>query len=98
MIDVDNFTPKSKKTRSPIGFYDADRFKSYATFQAYESYFKDAPLLVERAIDQASLLETPKWFASKDWNYLLTNLDDTYEKMVKEFYANAISEGDELKC
>ena len=47
-----------------------------------------------------ALLETniPKWFASKDWNYLLTNLDDAYEKMVKEFYTNAISKGDELKC
>ena len=40
----------------------------------------------------------PKWFATKDWNYLLTNLDDAYENMVKEFYANAIYEGDELKC
>ena len=56
--------------------------------------------MVERAVEQASLLEKniPKWFAFKDWNYLLTSFDDTYEKMVKEFYANAISEGDELKC
>ena len=56
-------------------------------------------LLVERAVDQASLLETkiPKWFATKDWNYLLSNLDDAYENLVKEFYANAIFEGDELK-
>ena len=56
-------------------------------------------MLVEGDVDQASLLETkiPKWFATKDWNYLLSNLDDAYENMVKEFYANAISEGDELK-
>ena len=57
-------------------------------------------LLVERAVKQASLLETkiPKWFATKDWNYLLSNLDDAYENTVKEFYANAIVEGQELKC
>ena len=100
VIDVDNFFPKSKKTRSSIGFYDPDKFRAYVAFQAYESYFKDAHLLVERAVNQASLLETniPKWFSSKDWKYLLANLDDTYEKMVKEFYANINSKGDELKC
>ena len=27
-----------------------------------------------------------------------SNLDDAYEDMVKEFYANAVSEGEELKC
>ena len=32
------------------------------------------------------------------WNFLLSNLDDAYENMVKEFYANAIIEGEELKC
>ena len=55
---------------------------------------------MEKAVDQASLLDTkiPKWFATEEWNYILSNLDDAYENMVKEFYANAISEGDELKC
>jgi len=38
-----------------------------------------------------------KWFANRDWNFLLTSLDETYEQMVKEFYANEISDGDELK-
>ena len=55
---------------------------------------------MKRAVDQASFLDTkiPKWFVTKDWNYILSNLDDAYENMVKEFYANAISEGDDLKC
>ena len=99
VIDIDNLSPRSKRTRSLTGVFDLDKFRSYATFQDYESYFRDTPLLVEGDVDQASLLETkiPKWFATKDWNYLLSNLDDAYENMVKEFYANAISEGDELK-
>ena len=56
--------------------------------------------LGERVVEQAFLLETkiPKWFATKDWNYLLSNLDDAYENMVNKFYANAIVEGEELKC
>ena len=100
VIDVDNLSPRPKRTRSRIGVFDPDKFKSYAAFQNYENYFREALLLVERAIKQASLLETkiPKWFATKDWNYLLSNLDDAYENMVKEFYATAIVEGEELKC
>ena len=51
MIDVDNLSPKSKKTQSSTGFYDPDKFRSDAAFQSYESYFKDALLLVERVVD-----------------------------------------------
>ena len=57
-------------------------------------------MLVERAFDQSSLLDTniPIWFATKDWNFLLSNLEDAYENLVKEFYANAIVEGEGIKC
>ena len=57
-------------------------------------------MLVERAGDQPSLRDTniPIWFAMKDWNFLLSNLEDAYENMVKEFYANAIVNGKEIKC
>ena len=42
-------------------------------------------MLVERVVEQASLLDTNilKWFATKDWNFLLSNFDETYEEMVK---------------
>ena len=64
------------------------------------SHFQDAPLLVERAVDQPSLLDTniPIWFATKDWNFLLSNLEDAYKNLVTEFYANAFVEGEEIKC
>ncbi|XP_075674972.1 uncharacterized protein LOC142644198 [Castanea sativa] len=57
VTDLDSFTPKLKRTRSSIGLYDVGKFRSYAASQVYEKYFKDAPLLVERAVDQASLLD-----------------------------------------
>lgn len=100
VIDVDNLSPRPKRTRSPIGVFDPNYFRSYVAFQNFENYFREAPLLVERAVEQASLLDTKilMWFATKDWNYLLSNFDDAYENMVKEFYANAIVEGEELKC
>ena len=100
VIDVDDLSPRPKRTRSLIGVFELDKFRSYATFQNYATYFREAPLLVEKAVDQPSLLDTniPKWFATKDWNFLLSNHDDAYENLVKEFYANAIVEGEKLKC
>ena len=100
VIDLESLTPKSKKTRTLTGFYDVNKFKSYAASQAYDNYFRDAPMLVERVVEQGSLLDTniQKWFVNRDWNFLLTSLNETYEQMVKEFYANAISDGDKLKC
>ena len=100
VINVDNLSPRSKRTRSPSGVYDPNKFRSYVAFQTHENYFKEAIPLVERAVDQPSLRETniPIWFPTKDWNFLLSDLDDAYVNMVKEFYANAIAEGDELKC
>ena len=99
LIDVDDPSPKPKRTQSPSGVYDPHKFKSYAAFQTHENYFRDATPLVEWAIDQPSLRETNIliWFATKDWNFLLSDLDVTYMNMVREFYANAIVEGDELK-
>ena len=80
--------------------YDPNKFRSHAAFQTHENYFKEATPLVERAVVQPSLRETniPIWFATKDWNSLLSDLDDAYKNMVKEFYAISIVEGDELKC
>ena len=100
VIDLSSFSPKSKKTRSSIGVYDDTRFRSYAIYQAYLNCFKDAPMVIERVVEQASLLYTniPKWIVSKDWNYHLSNLEDPYEELVKEFFANALFDGDELRC
>ena len=57
-------------------------------------------MLVERVVDQPSLRDTniPIWFATMDWSFLLSTLEDAYENMVKEFYANAIVNGEETKC
>ena len=57
-------------------------------------------MLVERAVDQPSLRDTniAIWFAMKDWNFLLSTFEDAYENVDKEFYANAIVNGEEIKC
>ena len=100
VIDVDDPSPRSKRAWFSKEVYDPDLFRSYAAFQTYTNYFWDAPLLVERVVDQPFLLDTniPIWFATKDLKFLLSNLVDAYENLVKEFYANAIVEGEEIKC
>ena len=100
MIDIDDLSPRPKRTRSLTGVFDPNKFRFYAAFQIYLNYFRDSSLLVERTLDQSPLLEIaiPTWFATNDWNILLSNLDDANENLVKEFYANAIVEGEELKC
>ena len=57
VIDVDDPSPRSKRTRFSTEVNDPDLFRSYAAFQNYTTYFRDAPLLVERIIDQSSLLD-----------------------------------------
>ena len=100
IIDVDFLSPKIKRTRTPSEVFNPNKFRSYATFQTHKNYFRDATPLLERVVDHSSLFDTniPKWFAYKDWNYLLSGLDVAYENLVKEFYANAIVEGGEFKC
>ena len=100
IIDVDEPSPRSKRTRFSTKMHDPNLFRSYVAFQTYRNYFRDAPLLVERAVDQPSFRDTniPIWFATKDWNFLLSTLEDAYENTVKEFYANAIVNGEEIKC
>ena len=92
VIDVDDLSLKPKRTRSPTRMYKPHKFKLYAAFQAYAKYFRDASLLVERAVDQPSLLdiEIPIWFAKKNWNFLLSDLDEAYENLMKEFYATSL--------
>ena len=51
VIDVDDLSPKSKRTQSPTGVYDPNKFRFYAAFQTYENYFRDASLLVEKTVD-----------------------------------------------
>ena len=42
VIEVDDFSPKTKRTRSPSGVFDPNKFKSYVAFQTYENYFKSS--------------------------------------------------------
>ena len=54
VIDVDDPSSRSKRTRFSTEVYDLELFRSYAAFQTYTNYFRDAPLLVELLISHLS--------------------------------------------
>ena len=39
VIEVDDFSPKTKRTCSPSRVFDLNKFRSYAAFQTYKNYF-----------------------------------------------------------
>ena len=100
VINVDDPSPRPNRTWSSSRVYEPHKFWSYAAFQTHENYFREATPIVEQVVDQPSLcdINIPIWFATKDWNFLLSDIDVTYVNMVREFYANAIVDRDELKC
>ena len=67
VIDVNDLSPKIKSTRTPSEVFDPNKFRSYAAFQTHKNYFRDVTPLLERVIDQSSLLNTniPKWFSTR---------------------------------
>ena len=58
VIEVDDFSPKTKRTCSPLRVFDPNKFRSYTAFQTHENYFRDATPLLERPVDQFSLHDT----------------------------------------
>ena len=51
VIEVDDFSSKTKRTRSPLGVFDPNKFRSYAAFPTHENYFRNATPLLERPVD-----------------------------------------------
>ena len=58
VIDVDDYSPQTKRTRSSSGVFNPKKFKSYAAFQTHENYFRNATPLLKRPVDQSSFHDT----------------------------------------
>ena len=103
----DPATPVAKRTRlSSQASQDPneDRFRTPLTSHVYSNIFDKSTTIVERVVEFNTLGTTfiPRIFEKRDWANLFGNfddpMDDAYEDLVKEFYANAIVEEYELKC
>ena len=72
VIDVDDYPPQTKETRSSSKRFDPNKFRSYAAYQSYENYFLYATPLLERAVDQ------PHFMTLTFRNSLLTRIGITF--------------------
>ena len=62
--------------------------------------YKRALIVLERFVDLESLNDTfiPKVFKERIWTKLLNPMGDVFEDIIREFFANAIVEGDLINC
>ena len=51
VIDVDDLSPSSKRTKSSSGVYDPKKFRTFTAFQTHAKYFRDAKPLLQKALD-----------------------------------------------
>ena len=80
--------------------YSPDSFRNDDANMAYIDHYKNASIILERRVDIESLKETfiPEVFKERTWTKLLNPMGDAYDCIIKEFFANAIVEGEHTNC
>ncbi|XP_050281366.1 uncharacterized protein LOC126722252 [Quercus robur] len=65
---------------------------------AFNDYYKQTPIILERIVDLDSLKGTfiPDVFKERTWTKLLNLMGDVFEDIIREFFANAIVESDHI--
>ena len=79
---------------------DNTRFRFIQHFERYNQFFKKVPIIQERFVDLVDLKDyfVPSFFQDRGWDKLLGDLPGLCEPLIREFYANAILQEDEIDC
>ena len=87
--------PSSKRART-----DSDNFRSAKGDMKYNDCYKDKTIIMERVVQLESLEGTfiPEVFKEKTWTKFLNPVGVVYSKIIKEFFSNAVVNGDRIKC
>ena len=99
-----NPSPTKKKTPAKksekMMKMDHNLFRSVYHFERYRDSFMKGTIIQERFVDLRELKDTfiPGCFEGRGWDKLLSDLPAVYEPLIREFYANAVIEEDELRC
>ena len=91
-----NATKKSlKQPRTSL-----DSFRNDDANMAFLDHYKWALIVLERSVDLESLEGTfiRNVFKERTWKKLLNPMGDVFEDIIREFFANAIVEGDHINC
>ena len=91
---------KKTTTKKPLKHqrFEEDRFRNRDAFKAFSEYYKDAVIIVERKVNLPSLKSTfiLDVFRDRTWAPLLIGSVDVHHVLVREFFSNAVVEGDHV--
>ena len=87
--------PASKRTCT-----DSDHFNSADADMKYNDCYKEATIIMERVVHLESLEGTfiPEVFKERTWTKLLNPVEVVYLEIIREFFFNAIVDGDRIEC
>ena len=90
----------TKKSTSKHAHIDSDHFKYIEADIRYSDYYNKATIIMERVVQLESLKDTfiPKVFKEMTWTKLLNPIRIVYSEIIKEFFSNAVVDGDRIKC
>ena len=74
----------------------SDAFQSDDANMAYNDYYKKASIILERIVELESLEHTfiPEVFKERKWTKLLSPMGNVHTEIIREFFSNAMVEGD----
>ena len=90
----------TKKSTSKCARIDSNHFKSAESDMKYNDCYKDKTIVKERVVQLESLKGTfiPEVFKERTWTKLLNPVGVVYSKIIKEFFSNAVVDGDRVEC
>ena len=90
----------TKKPSSKCARTDSDHFKSVEADIKYNDCYKDKTIIMERVVQLESLEGTfiPEVFKERTWTKLLNSIGVVYSEIIKEFFSNAVVNGDRIEC
>ena len=87
--------PSSKRART-----DSNNFRSTEADMKYNDCYKDKTIIMERVVQLDSLKGTfiLEVFKERTWTKLLNSIGVVYSEIIKEFFSNAVVNGDRIEC
>ena len=87
--------PTSKRART-----DSDNFKSAKADMKYNDCYNKATIIMEMVVQLESLRDTfiLEVFKERTWTKLLNPVGVVYSEIIKEFFSNAVVDGNCIEC
>ena len=90
----------TKKPISKRACTDSDHFKFAEADMKYNDCYKDKTIIMERVMQLESLKGTfiLEVFKERTWTKLLNSVGVVYLEIIKEFFSNAVVDGNRIEC